>query len=50
MAEYALMGGVAPLFPMKVHCLLGVLGDYVVPGYRLALLEIHKLAYFLQVP
>jgi O-acetyl-ADP-ribose deacetylase (regulator of RNase III) len=29
--------------------LLGVLGNYVVPGYRLALLEIHKLAYFLQV-
>ena len=28
--------------------LLGVLGGYVVPGYRLALLEIHKLAYFLQ--
>ena len=28
--------------------LLGVLGNYVVPGYRLALLEIHKLAYFLQ--
>jgi len=28
--------------------LLGVLGDYAVPGYRLALLEIHKLAYFLQ--
>ena len=28
--------------------LLGVLGDYVVPGYRLALLEIQKLAYFLQ--
>ena len=28
--------------------LLGVLGNYLVPGYRLALLEIHKLAYFLQ--
>ena len=28
--------------------LLGVLAGYVVPGYRLALLEIHKLAYFLQ--
>ena len=28
--------------------LLGVLGNYVVPGYRLGLLEIHKLAYFLQ--
>jgi O-acetyl-ADP-ribose deacetylase (regulator of RNase III) len=28
--------------------LLGVLGNYVLPGYRLALLEIHKLAYFLQ--
>ena len=28
--------------------LLGVLGDYIVPGYRLALIEIHKLAYFIQ--
>ena len=28
--------------------LLGVLGRYVAPGYRLALVEIQKLAYFLQ--
>lgn len=28
--------------------LVGILGDYIVPGYRLGLLEIQKLAYFVQ--
>lgn len=36
-----------PMTPGRAG-LMGVLGNYVVPGYRLALLEIHKLAYFLQ--
>jgi O-acetyl-ADP-ribose deacetylase (regulator of RNase III) len=29
--------------------LIGLLADYAVPGYRLTLLEVQKLAYFLQV-
>jgi len=42
------IGTTKPKMTKSRALLLSVMGDYMVPGYRLSLLEIQKLAYFLQ--